>query len=113
MDSIEFTNKDFKAALDKVIADNLAGYRKAEAASKNGLKRTPFKNLLDTGRLNSDYMLDEAARIEAKASTLPAGERHLITNFVNAAALAALQTIQANTKQPIKKAKRQKKQKKA
>ena len=114
MEKIEFTPADFRAALDKVIANNLADYKKAELAAPHSLKRTPFKALLETDRLNSDYLLDEAAKIEAKASTLPASERHLITNLVNAAALEALKTIQAKTPQPgIKKAKRQKKQKKA
>jgi hypothetical protein len=116
MQDIEFTNDEFKTALDEIIAANVKDYKEAQAEAnkhKTRLKRTPFGNLLDSGRLNSDYMIDEAANIQAKTSTLPAGERRVITSFINAAALRALQAIQDKLpKQPaIKTAKRTKKAK--
>lgn len=119
MDRVDFTTDQLKAALDQVIAENKASQDKAAAdGAKNGmrLRRTPFTALRESGRLSSDYLLDEAAKIEAKASTLPASERQMVMTLVNAAAEKAMASIQAQTKTPkapIKKAKRQTKTKKA
>lgn len=119
MGRVDFITDQFKAALDQVIAENKASQDKAAAdGAKNGmrLRHTPFTALRESGRLNSDYLLDEAAKIEAKASTLPASERQMVMILVSAAAEKAMTSIQAQTKTPkapIKKAKRQTKTKKA
>lgn len=78
---IEIEPDGIKKSLNKVLRSWAARY--AEAEKKGPLKSNPYSQLRAAGSLNADYILDEAALIEAKQSKLSSGQRAVVSTIMN------------------------------
>lgn len=78
---IEIEPDGIKKSLNKVLRSWAARY--AEAEKKDPLKSNPYSQLRAAGSLNADYILDEAALIEAKQSKLSSGQRAVVSTIMN------------------------------
>ena len=87
---IEFTTEEALAALRQVLKEERKAYWNAQAKTKNGLRSEPFRQLERDGRLNAEFFLDEASRITAKTSSLPAGQRTYISAVMDKAIQQAM-----------------------
>lgn len=78
---IEIEPDGIKKSLNKVLRSWAARY--AEAEKEGPLKSNPYSQLRAAGSLNADYILDEAALIEAKQSKLSSGQRAVVSTIMN------------------------------
>lgn len=78
---IEIEPDGIKKHLDKVLRGWAKQY--AEATKKGPLKSNPYTQLRAADRLTADFILDEAARIEAKQSKLSSGQRAVVSTIMN------------------------------
>lgn len=88
---IELSEAEALAALRQVLKEERKAYWNAQAKTKNGLKSEPFRQLERDGRLNAEFFLDEASRITAKTSSLPAGQRTYISAVMDKAIQQAME----------------------
>lgn len=94
---IEIEPDGIKKSLNKVLRSWAARY--AEAEKKGPLKSNPYSQLRAAGSLNADYILDEAALIEAKQSKLSSGQRAVVSTIMNDAIRDFLQTAGEKARQ--------------
>ena len=87
---IEIEPDGIKKSLNKVLRAWAKRY--AEAEKKGRLKSNPYSQLRAAGNLNADFILDEAALIEARQSKLSSGQRAVVSTIMNDAIRDFLQT---------------------
>ena len=87
---IEIEPDGIKKSLNKVLRGWAKQY--AEAEKKGPQKSNPYTQLRAAGNLNADFILDEAALIEAKLSKLSSGQRAVVSTIMNDAIRDFLQT---------------------
>ena len=78
---IEIGPDGIKKSLNKVLRGWAKQY--AEAEKKGPLKSNPYTQLRAAGHLAADFILEEAARIEAKQSKLSSGQRAVVSTIMN------------------------------
>lgn len=80
---IEIGQDGIKKSLNKVLRGWAKQYAEAEAEKKGPLKSNPYTQLRAAGHLTADFILEEAARIEAKQSKLSSGQRAVVSTIMN------------------------------
>ena len=90
VNAIEIEAGGIKVYIDRVLASWRKNYAEANAKA-GGLKSNPYIRLERDGRLTADFVLSEAALIEAKTSKLSAGERAVVRTIMDDAIRAFLQ----------------------
>ena len=77
----EQNEKDLTKEVRLVISEINAKRSKITAAGKE-LKRSPFGNLKERGLMEAEFLIEEFDRIQNKQSSLPSGERKVISEIV-------------------------------
>lgn len=80
----EQNEKDLTNEVRLVISEINAKRSKITATGKE-LKRSPFGTLKERGLMTADFLMQEFERIQNKQSSLPSGERKVISEIVMAA----------------------------
>ncbi len=93
---VELTEDEALQALRDVLKQYRISRWTAEAAAAHGLKSNAFNQLERDGKLNAEFFLAEAARIMAKTSQLPAGQRSLISWVMDKAVNLAIARREAS-----------------
>ena len=91
INAIEIEAGGIKVYLDRTLLSWRNRYAEAQAKSPAGLKSNPYHRLKRDGKLTADFILGEAALIEAKTSKLSAGERAVVRTIMDDAIRAFLQ----------------------
>ena len=78
---IEIGPDGIKKSLNKVLRGWAKQY--AEAEKKGPQKSNPYTQLRAAGHLTADFILEEAAQIEAKQSKLSSGQRAVVSTIMN------------------------------
>lgn len=81
----ELQRDEVRSALSEVIKKVKEARSKAAKAAPHGLKRDPFITLTEKGMMDEDFIIDEFDKIQAKASSLPSGERDVIKKLMTMA----------------------------
>lgn len=87
---IEVDPKDVETALRQLLKAERLRRWNAEKDAPHGLKSGPFRQLEREGKLNTEFILAEAPKIQAKTSELPSGQRAYISDLMDAAVNKAL-----------------------
>ena len=87
---IEVDPKDVETALRQLLKAERLRHWNAEKDAPHGLKSDPFRQLERAGKLNTEFILAEAPKIQAKTSELPSAQRAYISDLMDAAVNKAL-----------------------
>ncbi len=79
---MELQKEDVFPVVEEIINEVKKSRDAAEKASKNGLKSNPFSTLEKRGLMNAEFVTSEFDKIQAKASSLPSGERSVINKIM-------------------------------
>lgn len=109
---LNIDGEHFAKVLGQEIRSVISRVDKARKELNGKAKRNSLLNLIDSGRLTKEYVLKEMSKLQSKTSTLPSGERAVLSDIIGTA-VRRTATEQIETELAEAKAKLDKKEKAA